>query len=425
MKRVLIISPSFPPVNAPDMQRIRMSLPYFKDCNWMAEVVCVDQKYINLAKDMLLNESLPTDVPIHRIKALSQKITGKIGLGSIALRSMFFYRKKVSELLKSKKFDLIYFSTTEYPLCILGAYWKKKFGVPYIIDMQDPWHSEYYQNKPKNQQPPKYWFSYRLNKWLEPLAMKSAAGLISVSQAYIDTLKQRYENARHIPSATIPFGFFGRDMDIADKHQKGFTAILNPRFKNIVYTGRGGFDMHKAITPFFKALKMGLKTEAELFSVLRIHFIGTSYAQGAGAKQTIQPLAEKHALNEQVNEIKSRIGFYHVLSTLQQADALFIPGSDDAQYTASKLYPYISAEKPLLAVFHPQSSAVNILKTCTNALVHTLDEDENALTQSIFQFLKEVATGETKSAIVYEDVFEKYQAREMTRRQVAVFNQVV
>ena len=56
---------------------------------------------------------------------------------------------------------------------ILESYWKKKFGIPFIIDMQYPWDSEYYQDKPKSERPKKHWFSYRLNKLLEKLDPKS------------------------------------------------------------------------------------------------------------------------------------------------------------------------------------------------------------------------------------------------------------
>ncbi|MGZ3926999.1 MAG: glycosyltransferase, partial [Mucilaginibacter sp.] len=171
------------------MQRIRMSLPYFKEFGWDAEVVTIDAKYSEIVKDELLQQSVPANIKIHYIKAFSKTLTSKFGLGSLALRSLWFYRKKVDELLKKAHFDLIYFSTTEFPVCILGAGWKKRFGIPYVIDMQDPWHSEYYQDKPKDQQPPKYWFSYRMHKYLEPIAMKHVDGLISVSETYIADLK--------------------------------------------------------------------------------------------------------------------------------------------------------------------------------------------------------------------------------------------
>ena len=138
MKKVLIISPYFPPSNTADIQRVRMSLPYFRDFGWEAEVVTIDPRHSDMIKDPLLSLSINTDIKVHYVSAFSKSLTYKLGLGSIALRSLWFYRKKVDEILKLQPFDLIYFSTTQFPVCILGAYWKKKFKVPYVIDMQDP-----------------------------------------------------------------------------------------------------------------------------------------------------------------------------------------------------------------------------------------------------------------------------------------------
>src|ERR1700761_6102280 len=154
------------------MHRVRMSLPYFKQFGWEAEVVTVDESYSQITKDELLLQSVPPEITIHKVKALNKKVAARLGLGNIALRSLWFYRQKVNAILKEKKVDLVYFSTTQFPVCVLGAYWKRKFGIPYVIDMQDPWHSDYYKDKPKQQRPPKYWFSYRLNKYLEPKAMR-------------------------------------------------------------------------------------------------------------------------------------------------------------------------------------------------------------------------------------------------------------
>ena len=143
MKKLLIISPYFPPTNAADMQRVRISLPFFNSYGWHAEIVTVDEKYADMVRDELLLESVPPNIKIHKVKAFNKKWTSKIGLGSIGLRSLYYYLKKVNSLLKNNNFDLIYFSTTQFPVCILGAYWKRKFKVPYVIDMQDPWYSTY------------------------------------------------------------------------------------------------------------------------------------------------------------------------------------------------------------------------------------------------------------------------------------------
>ena len=425
MKRILIISPYFPPANAADMHRVRTSLPYFKALGWEAEVVMVDPAYTDVAQDELLLQSIPADITIHQVKAFDKKWTSKMGLGSIALRSLWFYKHYVDKLLANKHFDLIYFSTTQFPVLVLGAHWKKKFGIPYVIDMQDPWHSEYYQNKPKAERPKKYWFSYRLNKWLEPIALKEANGLISVSESYISDLKVRYPVIKNIPAATITFGFFEPDLPIAINNIQRFKNILDAESVNIVYIGRGGADMHKALKPLFASLKKGLTEQSEIFARLKVYFIGTSYAPAGQGKPTILPLAAEYGVQNNVVEITDRISFYHALSMLQQADALFVPGSDDPKYTASKIYPYLLTRKPLMAIFHPNSTAVDVLNNCTkNAIVLTLADEQVQQEDTIYQILYKWANCEFTGTELTDNI-EEFNARNLTARQVALFEQAI
>jgi len=405
------------------MQRIRMSLPYFKDFGWETEVVAVDPKYTDLAQDELLSETIPGDIKIHLVKALGKKWTSKFGFGSIAYRCYPFIKKKVNQLLKEQKFDLVYFSTTQFQVCTLGAYWKKKFGVPYVIDMQDPWHSEYYRDKPKHQQPPKYWLSYRLNKYLEPRAMKEVGGLISVSQQYIDTLKERYQTLRDAPSATITFGAFEPDMKIAAANSQKFKPLLDQSTKNVVYIGRGGKDMYNAIKPVFEALKIRLSRDPGLSKKLKLYFIGTSYAPNGQGYSTILPLAQEYGVDDMIIELTDRIGYYHTLDTLQKANALFMPGSDDPAYTASKIYPYLLTHKPLLAIFNVKSPALAVLGEFGVKNAYSYDETPDLGTK-IITFFEQVTKGNAVTEQYNPEAMEKYSARCMTKRQCDLFNLV-
>lgn len=404
------------------MQRTRMNLCYFEANGWHAEVVVVDERYSDHAKDELLLHSIPANIKIHKIKALKKTITSKLGLGSIALRSLWFYKKKIEALLKTQRYQLIYFSTTQFPVCILGAYFKRRFGTPYVIDMQDPWFSDYYEDKPKVDRPPKYWFSYRLNKYLEPLAMLGVDGLMSVSEDYITDLKTRYPVIANIPSATIPFGAFEPDMQIAEKNKKIFPKLLDANYINIVYIGRGGTDMHKALTPLFKTIKIGLDRKNEGFRALRFYFIGTSYAPKGHGTPSILPLAQKFGLGEQVIEITDRISYFHTLVTLQQADALFIPGSDDPKYTASKIYPYLLTKKPLLAIFHRASSAIDILKAYGLQRVY---DYEQVTTEEIDSFLSGIINKNPETVAYNPEAVNQYSAMQMTEKQCALFDLVI
>ncbi|WP_235969755.1 glycosyltransferase [Pedobacter planticolens] len=425
MKRVLIISPHFPPANAADMQRIRMSLPYFKELEWEAEVVTVNENYVDMVKDSLLMESIPSHIIIHKVNAFSKKWTSKIGLGSLALRSLWFYRKKVNQLLRSKKIDLIYFSTTEFPVCVLGSYWKNKFNIPYVIDMQDPWHSDYYQNKPKSERPKKYWFSYRLHKFLEPIAMKNADGLISVSEKYINTLKDRYANLANVPTKVITFGANELDFKIAQTNNERLKLYYTTSTDqiNLVYVGRGGYDMRDAIEILFKAFKIGLENEPELFENIHFHFIGTSYAPAGKGIATISPIAEATNISNYVTEYTNRIGFYESIKQLITADGLIIIGSNDSGYTASKLYPYILAKKQLLGIFNKESSAARIMTDCNAGDLITFNDTQNEAYQIVHRYITSIK----KQLPIPTNftAFELYTASSLTKSQVELFNEVL
>lgn len=387
-RKLLIISPYFPPTNAADMHRIRTSLPYYENSGWNAEVVTVETAYLDMVRDDLLMQSVPENLIIHYVQAFNKKFTSKIGLGSIALRSLWFYFETVNRLLKTKKYDLIFFSTTQFPLLALSSYWRWKFKTKVVFDMQDPWHNNFYKSKPKHERPAKYWFSYNLNRYLEPIAMRAVDGLISVSDGYIKTLHERYPRLKSCPHHTIPFGMHLPDMKIANNHVLCQPSILQLMYKfNLVYIGRGGHDLRPAMKLLLKAVSAGLKQYPQLFKKLHVHLVGTSYAPAGSGKPTFKDQINEYQLSDVFTETTDRIPFYQTLNSLQDADMLFIAGPDQPDYIASKIYPYLMVGRPILGLFNKQSAAVNILKDYAHASVFTYDQEEQLLIGLIQEYL--------------------------------------
>ncbi|KQR72686.1 hypothetical protein ASF92_05275 [Pedobacter sp. Leaf176] len=419
MKKVLIISPLFPPVNAADMHRVRTSLPYYKDFGWDVEVVVVDALYIDMIKDPILSLSVPDDIIIHTLSALPKKITQKFGLGSVALRSFWQYKSKVDRLLKRNNYDLIYFSTTQFPLLILGSYWKRKFDVPYVIDMQDPWHTDYYQRKPKKERPPKYWFSYRLNKYLEPIAMKKVGGLIAVSKTYIDDLVIGYPWLKNIPAAVIPFGADPQDYELA-KSKSTYAIEFDEKKLNIVYTGAVGHIMRKSINFLCMALA-GLKLSyPDAYSKIHLYFVGTSYAGAERAVHTVAPIAEQYAVDEVITEITTRIGYYDSLNLLHTADSLLILGSDDEAYNPSKIDVYALAGKPIIGIFNSGGAAVAKIGQLGSGKVfkYSVNGEEEELVEFLNYLSKQ--SGSPLSTKKYSN-----SAKTLTREQCNLFSKVL
>lgn len=429
MKKALIVCPNFPPNNTADCHRIRMGLKYFEELGWEVLVLCVDPQYIEAPVDPHLLKTIPEKINVYRVRAFNPNTTRKFGFSSLALRSIWFLYKKGSSILQNENIDLVYFSTTMFNVLPLGRLWKRRFGVPYIIDMQDPWRSDHYLKVPPAERPPKFWLAYQLDSRLEGYTMKKVDGIVSVSKDYPDVLMKRYQNIIPEMCVTIPFGAAIEDFDLA----KGL-GLQNNIFKaddqtvNIVYVGRGGHDLSFALKALFKAYKRGLDADSFGFSKVRFYFVGTSYAATGMGQQTVKPIAMEMGIEEGiVTEVTDRVSYFEAIKILLDADVLIMPGSSDHQYTASKVFPYVLAQKPLIAIFNQNSSVCQILSDASYGSLIKFDDQSTLeeVTLGVLKELKEVLNSLPREGEVNWEGFMKYSAYNQTQRQTVFFEKTL
>lgn len=413
------------------MQRVRQSLPYLRENGWEPTVLTVDEKYIEAySVDDLLLQTIPQDITVYKVPALKASITRKLGIGSLSIRAFFSMQKKGDELLRTEKFDLVYFSTTAFHVMALGPRWKRKFGVPFILDIQDPWYNTFYFSHALTKRTPKAWMYHQLDKHLEARTLPYADGIISVSSGYRDLYIKRYPNLKHNNFRIIPFGCAELDFSIAAKNISQSRVQFSAKEVNAVYIGRGGQDMGQAAGIIFDAVKLGVQRQPGLFKKLRLWFIGTSYAQAGKGAKTFEPLAQQKGLSQQVTEISDRLPYFETLYLLSKADLLFVPGSTDSTYTASKIYPYLYMDKPMLSVFHEKSSVCEIIRYTSQSKVvafgDTLSENEKAkLAEDSYVYLSNVLSRNIKDAHFNRQAFNEYTAQAMAVKQIHFFEDVV
>src|SRR6266850_2897434 len=257
-KSVLIVSPHFPPINAPDHQRVRMALSYFREFGWEAVVLAVDPEFSENSRDESLLATIPNYAEVHRVRALPASMTRRVGVGNLALRSLPYLRAKGNQLLSSRSFDLVFFSTSMFPVMSLGPVWLKRFGVPYVLDFQDPWLSDYY--KGSSLKPPggrmKYAFSNMLGRALQPRVVREAAHIIVVSPAYPDLLRARYPELNGKGFTVLPFSASEKDFELAQVSEISHDIFSsNDGCIHWVYAGAASAIMEKSIRSFFTALQ--------------------------------------------------------------------------------------------------------------------------------------------------------------------------
>ena len=435
--RVLIVSPNFPPTNTPDMQRVRMSLRYFGEFGWHPHVLAVAPSG-HEPIEPLLARTVPRDVSVERVRSIPLAWSRAFGVGNVALRALPFLYAAGSRLIAKEHIDLVYFSTTMFLAMPLGRLWRRRFGVPYVLDIQDPWLSDYYETHPDAAPPPKYSLARRLHAVLEPWTMRDVGGIVAVSDAYIDTLRRRYPWIAEEACATIPFAASRADFDLLDSHpQPNRLFTRADATLNGVYLGRGGDDMSPALRMLFGALAAGRRSAPELFQLIKLYFVGTDYAPDDRARKTVEPIAAEFGLAGCVQEQTARVPYFQALQMMRDADFLVLVGSDDPAYTASKVYPYLLARKPVVAVAHERSSMVPVLSAARGIVVATLPNE--TASDSGRQHPNSPAWAMERLVADWQRVLERppdaremdlssnwaWSAREMTRRQCTLFDGVI
>ena len=352
-RRVLIVSPHFPPVNAPDMQRVRVSLPYFVAAGWQVTVLTVADPTPTAPLDPELAATVPAAVRVVRAFCLSRRWTGLVGVNNVALRSLPFLFLAGCRLLSGRRHDVVYFSTTMFIVLPLGRLWKALTGVPYVIDLQDPWITDYYE-RPGAPRPPggwKYRVAQGLGRALEGWTMRGVAHLIAVSQSYIDTLRTRHPQLRATPAIELPFGSPDPDLALAAARLKSRAPLLPAGGLRLAFAGALGPGQLAAVEVFFAALAAARRTGMQVSA----HFFGTSY--DPLARPATLALAAQYGLQDCVHESPARLRYFDALQVSLEADANLLFGSTDLPFTPSKILTVLATGRPVLALA-PSGSAL-------------------------------------------------------------------
>lgn len=354
-KRVLIVSPHFPPVNAPDMQRVRVSLPYFVEAGWEVTVLTVADPTPTAPLEPELDATVPAAVRVVRAHCFSRRWTGLLGINNVALRSLPFLFLAGCRLLTARRYDVVYFSTTMFVVLPFGRLWKILWGVPYVIDLQDPWVSDYYE-RPGAPRPPggwKYRFAQGLGRALEGWTMRGLSHLITVSLAYADTLRRRYPELRATPATELPFGSPDPDLQLVATRLKSSAPLLPAGGVRLAFAGALGPGMLAAVEVLFAAM-----AEARLGgTTVSAHFFGTSYSPQSQGRPATLALAAQYGLSDCVHEQTDRLRYFDALQVTLEADANLLFGSTDLAFTPSKILAVLAAGRPVLALA-PAGSAM-------------------------------------------------------------------
>lgn len=426
-KTVLIVAPDFAPSSYPPALRVRFFAQHLPEFGWDPIILTTEPRFYEWSVDAENERLLRPDLEVVRTAALPVKWTRKLGVGDLGIRTLWHHWRALNRICRRRPVDLIFIPVPPNYSMLLGRLARARFGIPYVIDYIDPVVTDYYKKLARRQRPPKYALANRVARRMEPFALKHVAGIVGVDLSYTADLFTRYPWLR-APASGIPYGAEPGDFEYVRQHPRA-----NPIFDrndgrlHLSYVGRGGPDIVPALRALFQAVRCGLASAPHLFSRISLHFVGTTYASGSAVREQVLPVAREAGVTDAVDEHPGRVPYLTAMQILLDSHSLLVLGSDSAHYTASKIFPYILAARPLLAIFHEQSSVVEILRqTGAGEAITFADAGQlPGLIPTIQDRLAQIASSREQGKRQVSSGFAPYTAEAMTARLAEVFDAVV
>jgi len=363
VKKILILYPHFPPSNLAGVHRPRLFAQHLPFFGWLPIILTVHEKYYEEIPDWNLVKLLPGNLRIEKVKAFK---LGKFRIiGDIGLRAFFQLYKKAKQLIQSEKIDFLYIPIPSFYCALLGRWLHHSTKIKYGIDYIDPW----VHNFPGSEKVfSRHWFSTKIAKLLEPIAVKEASLITGVAEGYYKGVMER--NPHLLQNAlfgAMPYG--AEESDHAAIAKIAIAPYLFEKKTGKIQLVYAGAMLPKAYAPL-EAIFKSIHANRAIFEEVEFHFIGTGKRPNDPASHNIRLLATQYNLWQTiVYEYPQRIAYLDVLVHLNIADGIFILGSTEPHYTPSKIYQGVLSAKPIFAVLHKESTAVQILTVSKAGIV--------------------------------------------------------
>ncbi|QNL20897.1 glycosyl transferase family 1 [Hyphobacterium sp. CCMP332] len=387
-KRVLIITYYWPPMGGGGVQRWLKMVKYMREYGW-EPVIFTSKNASNPIHDESLFADLPPNLEIIHQEIfepynlynqfLGRKKDEKVFQGfvdekgqksllkeiAIWLRGnifipdarMFWIRpsfKKLKEYLKENPVNAIISTGPPHSTHVIAYKIKKEHGLPWLADFRDPWTNiDFYQQLKLTK------VADLIHKKLENKIMCKSDALVTVTWNW----GKEMEEIRGSEVDVITNGFDPADFKNANGNQPAKFSILHA----------GSLNRDRNPFAFWVALEKLLKEEPELKNELSIDLIGP-------LDFSVLESLKKHQLDTFLHRIEN-LPHREVVEKMTNAAILLLPLNDTPNISGvvpGKLYEYIGAKRPILAIGSPSGDSSKIIQMTNAGLISDFGNNVHA-----------------------------------------------
>jgi glycosyltransferase involved in cell wall biosynthesis len=396
VKKVLFITYFWPPSGKATVHWPLKIIRYLPQFGWQPEVLTVEEETFTQKDESLLKEISP-GLKVYKTKAFEpfsiyKKFTGKakdeqliasetISIEnknlrhrlSIWIRMNFFVPdarigwhfsavKKGKEILTKSKFDAIITIGPPQSTHLIGKNLSKKFSIPHIPVLIDPWVDIIYYKNFKRSKP-----TLALDNYFEKSVMKNAASIIFVTNTTSEGFKQKYifiKNKSHV----LYWGYNEDDFENINQD------IPDKNFKTLIHAGNI-FDYQNPSKLWERIKVINQKGD------LRIKFIGT-------LSPAIKKEIEKNNLKDKT-EYAGFLKYKEMIKELLNADFLLVC-STEKRHVPGKLFEYLRTGKPILAFGDDNLEVKEILQRTNSGMIFKYNEDPKLFFEKADTFITDL-----------------------------------
>ncbi len=403
------------------MQRILKFARYLPKYGWLPTILTVDQSYAAYPSiDESLMQEIPPEVKVVRTRSwdpfklygqfqgktkhevvevghISEKqgegfkrfarwIRGNIFLPDARIGWVPFGSRVAQKLVKKGSFDVIMSTGPPHSSHLIGIRAKVASGLPWVVDMRDPWVELYYADQMYESRVARV-----IQSHLERKILGTADAVISVSEHVGQGLKRRVNMQYY---ETIPNGYDPADIPIQSQRsfQKGDAFI-------IAYVGT--YNLRRHSEAFVSALQ-----KFQAFSPVEVHLVGKVASEAFEAYQ-LKGISVKD------------IGYLphaDAIEYMRSVDMLMlslpnVKGSQGDGNVSGKVFEYMSSSRPILAIGPKNGDLATILEEVGAGEIFDHEDHEG-----MFGFLQKCLNSKDSFWKINNEALVEYERPRLTER---------
>lgn len=390
----------FPPWGGAGVQRTLKHVKYLPQFGWQPVVLTGPVPRAGL-NDPTLLEELDQAPAVRRTSALlppaalpwrvRHALTRWLLLSDEQAGWYPFALRAASDLIEHGSIDAVYTTSTPYTAHLIGLRLKQRFGLPWVADFRDPWADNVAIL------PPTDWHRQRIRRW-EQQVISAADRVTVVSEPMAQAFQAAYPQVTPQRFLPLPNGFDPDDFAHTEP------AGRQPGRMGIVYSG--SFYGQRSSQPFLEALRTVLDRGDVPRSAVHVRLVGNV---GQATVDQVKALA----LGDVV-DVTGYVAHRQSVAYVLGADALLLmiaPGPGSAGVLTGKIFEYLAARRPILALTPPSAAADLILESRAGVVIDP--DDGPGIERQLIEWYGQWQRGEL-ACTSDEAVVERFDRRRLT-----------